>query len=307
MEDSMTSRRTFLQFLGTGLVAPFAVPVDALQLPNAGAAPAAKAVQLFSGLGGVLGLQLYSLRTQMEKDVPGTLKLVRDWGLSEVETAGYYGRTAAAFAEELKRANLTAKSMHAGYDMLRDNLKQAVADAKALGATYVTTAWITHTPPFSIQNAERAAAHFTEWGRALKNEGLGFMYHLHGYEFAPGRNGTLLDTLMDGTPADAVHYEMDVFWVVRGGGDPVALLQKHKGRFPALHLKDMAKGTATGDRTGAAPDNTNVPLGTGMIDYRFVLRAARESGTKLYYIEDEHANVLQQVPKTLEYLGSLTL
>ena len=129
---------------------------DALRVAG-GRAPArrgrrgagAKAVQLFAGLGGVLGLQLYSLRTQMEKDVPGTLKLVRDWGLSEVETAGYYGRTAAAFAEELKRANLTAKSMHAGYDMLRDNLKQAVADAKALGATYVTTAWITHTPPFT--------------------------------------------------------------------------------------------------------------------------------------------------------------
>src|SRR6188508_1865646 len=132
MEEWMTSRRTFLQLLGTGLMAPFALPSEARQLSNAGTAPAAKAVQLFSGLGGVLGLQLYSLRTQMEKDVPGTLKLVRDWGLSEVETAGYYGQTAAAFAEELKRANLSAKSMHAGYDMLRDNMKQAVADAKAL-------------------------------------------------------------------------------------------------------------------------------------------------------------------------------
>ena len=303
----MTSRRSFLQVLGAGLISPFAMPAEARQGAATGAAPGAKAVQLFAGLGGVLGLQLYSLRTQMEKDVPGTLKLVRDWGLSEVETAGYYGRTAAAFAEELKRANLTAKSMHAGYDMLRDNIKQAIADAKALGATYVTTAWITHTPPFTIQNAERAAAHFTEWGRALKNEGLGFMYHLHGYEFGPGKNGTTLDTLLQGTPADAVHFEMDVFWVVRGGGDPAALLRQHKGRFPALHLKDMAKGTATGDRTGTAPDNTNVPLGTGMIDYRFVLPAARESGTKLYYIEDEHVNVLQQVPKTLEYLGGLTL
>ena len=255
----------------------------------------------------MLGLQLYSLRTQMEKDVPGTLKLVRDWGLSEVETAGYYGRTAAAFAEELKRANLTAKSMHAGYDMLRDNMKQAVADAKALGATYVTTAWITHTPPFTSRMPKGPRRISRSGGRALKNEGLGFMYHLHGYEFGPGRNGTTLDTLLQGTPADAVHFEMDVFWVVRGGGDPVALLQKHKGRFPALHLKDMAKGTATGDRTGTAPDNTNVPLGTGMIDYRFVLRAARESGTKLYYIEDEHVNVLQQVPQTLEYLGGLSL
>ena len=274
---------------------------------QAGAAPAAKAVQLFAGFGGVLGLQLYSLRHQMEKDVPATLKMVRDWGLSEVETAGYYGRTAAAFAEELKRANLTAKSMHAGYELLRDDIKQVVADAKALGATYVTTAWIPHKAPFKLDDIERAAVHFTEWGRALKNEGLGFMYHLHGYEFAPGPKGTLLDTLLQGTPADTVHYEMDVFWVVRGGGDPVALFTQHKGRFPALHLKDMAKGTVTGDRTGAAPDDTNVPLGTGMIDYPSVLKAARDAGTKLFYIEDEHQNVVQQVPQTLQYLGTLEL
>lgn len=305
-EAQMTSRRSFLQFLGASLVTPFGLQTGSAPRP-AGSAPGANAVRLFAGLGGILGLQLYSLRHQMEKDVPGTLKLVSDWGLSEVETAGYYGRTAAAFAEELKRANLTAKSMHAGYDLLRDNLKQAVADAKALGATYVTTAWITHKPPFTIDHAKAAAAHFTEWGRALKNEGLGFMYHLHGYEFAPGPQGTLLDTILQGTPADAVHYEMDVFWVVRGGGDPAALLQRHKGRFPALHLKDMAKGTATGDFTGGAPDNTNVPLGTGMIDYPKVLRAARDSGTRLFYIEDEHENVVQQVPQTLRYLGGLKL
>lgn len=296
----MTSRRTFLQLAGAGLIAPFA-PYAAWQKPGA------KAADTFRRFGGVLGLQLYSLRHQMEKDVPGTLALVRDWGLTEVETAGYYGRTAAQFAEELKRAGLTAKSMHVGYDVLRDNLKQAVADAKALGATYATTAWISHKAPFTREHAETAARHFTEWGRALRNEGLRFMYHLHGYEFAPSTEGTLLDTILQSTPADAVHHEMDVFWVVRGGGDPAALLRKYKGRFHALHLKDMAKGTATGDHSGGAPDSTNVPLGTGMIDYRAVLSAARDSGTTLYYIEDENEKVLEQVPQTLQYLGGLTL
>lgn len=295
----MTTRRSFLHLLGAGLVTPFAMQT------GTSSRPAAKAVQLFGAFGGILGLQLYSLRLQMEKDVPGTLAMVRGWGLSDVETAGYYGRTAAAFAEELKRASLKAASMHAGYDQLRDDLKQVVADAKALGVTYVTTAWISHKPPFKREDADRAAAHFTEWGRALKNEGLRFMYHLHGYEFAPGPEGTLLDTILQGTPADAVQYEMDVFWVVRGGGDPAALLKKHPGRFPALHLKDMAKGTATGDYSGGAPDNTNVPLGMGMIDYPAVLRAARDTGTKLFYIEDENEKVVEQVPLTLQYLGGL--
>ena len=302
----MTTRRSFLQLLGAGFVTPFAFQTTK---PSSGKATgaAAKAVQVFGAFGGTLGLQLYSLRHQMEKDVPGTLALVRDWGLTEVETAGFYGRTAAEFAEELKRANLKVTSMHAGYDHLRDNLKQTVSDAKALGATYVTTAWISHQPPFKREDATRAAAHFTEWGRALKNDGLRFQYHLHGYEFVTGPKGTLLDTLLETTPADAVHYEMDVFWVVRGGGDPVAILQRYKGRFASLHLKDMARGTATGDLSGTAPDSTNVPLGTGMIDYRAVLRTARDSGVRLFYIEDENENVLEQVPQTLAYLGNLTL
>lgn len=302
----MTSRRSFLHLLGTGLIAPFAMPVGS-RGSQPGAAPGAKAVQMFGAFGGVLGLQLYSLRRQLDKDVPGTLAMVRGWGLSEVETAGYYGRTAAAFAEELKRANLTAKSMHAGYDVLRDNLKQAVSEAKALGVSYVTTAWIPHDGPFTREHAERAAAHFTEWGRALQGEGFRFMYHLHGYEFASSPEGTLLDTIVQSTPAGMVNYEMDVFWVVRGGADPAAILQRYKGRFAALHLKDMAKGTPTGVVTGQAPESTNVPLGTGMIDYRAVIPAARDTGTKLFYIEDESDEVLAQVPQTLQYLGQLTI
>jgi sugar phosphate isomerase/epimerase len=302
----MTSRRSFLHLLGTGLVIPFASPLGARARQD-GAAPGVKAADVLRRFGGSLGLQLYSLRQQMEKDVPGALARVRGWGLSEVETASFYGRTAAAFAEELKRANLKATGMHAGYELLRDTMKQAVADAKALGVTYVTTAWIPHKAPFTHKNAEAAAKHFTEWGRALKSEGLRFMYHLHGYEFAPGPAGTLLDTILQGTPADTVQFEMDVFWVVRGGGDPVALLERNKGRFAALHLKDMAKGTAVGDFSGAAPDGTNVPLGTGMIDYPRVLRAARDCGTTFFYIEDESENVVEQVPLTLRYLGGLSL
>jgi sugar phosphate isomerase/epimerase len=302
----MTSRRSFLHMVGAGLMTRFGFQSTASSRA-ATTGPAAKAVQMFAAFGGVLGLQLYSLRHQMEKDVPGTLAMVRDWGFNEVETAGYYGRTAAQFADDLKRANLKATSMMAGYDLLRENLKQAIADAKALGATYVTTAWISHKPPFKPEHAEQAAKHFTEWGRLLRAEGLRFMYHLHGYEFATGPHGTLLDTLLQTTPADAVHYEMDVFWVVRGGGDPVAILQRYKGRFPALHLKDMARGTATGDLTGQAPDDTNVPLGSGMIDYRAVLRTARDSGSRLFYIEDENEKVIEQLPQTLRYLGDLTL
>jgi sugar phosphate isomerase/epimerase len=96
-----------------------------------------------------------------------------------------------------------------------------------------------------------------------------------------------------------------VFWVARGGGDPAALLTKYPGRFKLLHLKDLAKGVATGDPTGAAPDETSAVLGTGQLDFPAILRAAKASGVTHYYIEDEHPEAEAQIPKTLEYLRTL--
>ena len=97
---------------------------------------------------------------------------------------------------------------------------------------------------------------------------------MHGYEFGTSPDGTLLDTLMKQSPQKDVAFQMDVFWVMRGGGNPAALLTKYPGRFQLMHLKDIAKGTALGDPTGWAPDETSVPLGQGQVDWPAVLKAA---------------------------------
>ncbi len=98
-----------------------------------------------------------------------------------------------------------------------------------------------------------------------------------------------------------------MFWVVRGGGNPVQLMTKYPGRFKLLHLKDLEKGIATGDPTGAAPDETSVVLGTGQLDFPAIFRAARATGATHFYIEDEHPNAEAQIPKTLEYLRGLKI
>ena len=102
-----------------------------------------------------------------------------------------------------------------------------------------------------------------------------FFYHVHGYEFQPSPDGTLMDTLIKQSPADAVDFQADVFWVVRGGGNPVQLLTTYPGRFKLVHLKDLEKGVATNDPTGSAPDETSVVLGTGQLDFPAILKAAR--------------------------------
>lgn len=277
--------------------------------PNDSPAPAPAAssvhdIDLRGDFKGPLGVQLYSVRDAIAKDVPGTLARVRALGFREVELAGTYGLSASQFRAELDRAGLRATSMHVGYERLRDSLSAVLDEARTLGVEYVGTAWIPHNgATLTEEGAHQAAADFTTWGRAAQDRGLHFFYHVHGYEFVPGPGGALpMDILMRETP-DAVKFEMDVFWISRPGADPVAWLRKYPTRWRLLHLKDMKKGTPTNVNTGSAnPDETEVPVGTGQIDYRGVLRASREIGVEKYYVEDETAQPFATMPLSVQWL-----
>ena len=288
-----SSRRQFLQTLAASAVAgTFTARLGAQGAPSL-------------PVPGVLGLELYSVRQRMAKDIPGTLRIVRGWGFTEVEGGVFQGKTAAETRALLDRHGLKMQSMLTGYDLLAKGVDGVITDAKTLGVTYVGTAWIPHQGPFTRTHADKASADFATWGKALRAAGLRFFYHVHGYEFQPSPEGTLMDTLLTQSPADAVDFQADVFWVVRGGGDPVALLSKYPGRFKLMHLKDLEKGVATNDSTGSAPDETSVVLGTGQLDFPAILRAAKASGVTHYYIEDEHPGAEAQIPRTLEYLRAL--
>jgi len=280
--------------------------------PNASGATVAPVgnedVVLRGDFKGPLGVQLYSVRNAISKDVPGTLARVRALGFREVELAGTYGLTASQFHADLDRAGLRATSMHVGYERLRDSLSAVLDDARTLGVQYVGTAWIPHNDgPLTEEGARRAAADFSAWGRAARERGLQFFYHVHGYEFQPGASGAVpMDILMRETPDDAVKFEMDVFWISRPGADPVAWLRKYPTRWRLLHLKDMKKGTPTNVNTGSAnPEETEVPLGTGQIDYRGVLRTARDVGVEKYFIEDETAEPFATMPLSVQWLATV--
>jgi sugar phosphate isomerase/epimerase len=255
---------------------------------------------------GPLGIQLWSVRDYIPKDIPGTLKKVHDWGFREVELAGTYGQTPAQFRQALDRAGLRATSMHVDFNRLRDSTSAALADAKALGVEYIGTAWLPHEGAFTEQMARQFAADFNRIGKAARAQGLTFFYHTHGYEFQPTANGTIpFDVLMKESNPDDVKFEMDVFWVTRPGQDPVALLKKYPNRWIALHVKDMAKGTPTNDFSGGAPASAEVPVGTGMIDYPAVLRTAQEIGVQKFYIEDETTDPLNNIPKSVAWMQTV--
>jgi sugar phosphate isomerase/epimerase len=257
--------------------------------------------------GGRLGLELYSVRNELKKDLAGTLKMVRDWGFEEVELAGFPAMKAEDAAAALRTAGLRAVSAFVDYDKFRGDFAGVVRDARALGNEYLICGWIPHQKLLTRADVDKAIASFNQWGAAAAREKLRLGYHIHGYEFQASPDGTLLDTLVKNTDPQHVDYEMDIFWVVRGGGDPVALLNQYGSRIRLVHLKDMQRGTPTNDPTGQAPDEASVTLGTGTIDVPGVLKAATKARVKWYFVEDEHPEAVKQIPQSLEYLQRLKI
>jgi sugar phosphate isomerase/epimerase len=286
-EVSMTTRRSFL-----GAVAGGAAAATGLR----GVAHAA------GGAKPPLGLQLYSLRALLARDVPGTLRQVRDWGFEEVETFGPFG---AEIASPLKAAGLKVRAMHIGYDRLEKDLAGVLRDADAVGATTIVNPSlpVRARPRASREEILKAAESFAQWSKACRTAGKRFGYHIHGQEFGPAPEGTLFDVLAKESGPD-VGFEADVYWVAFGGGDPVDLMNKYSGRIWFTHLKDMAKGIAPTSEA-ALREESKVVLGTGQIDVKGIVAASPKAGVEIHYIEDESADPVGQIPKSVAYYRSL--
>lgn len=250
-----------------------------------------------------VGLQLYSLRNQFKEDIPSTLKLINDWGITVVEGGDSYGMPEEEFKGLLAKNNLKVVSIGAGFNELANAPEQVVKKAKSYGATYVMCAWIPHDGNnFGIEDTQKAVEVFNSAGKILRDNGLKLAYHAHGFEFRPYKDGTLFDYMAE--HAKYFDFEMDVYWVHHGGEDPLKLLRKYPSKFILLHLKDMEKGTKK-DNTGHADVETNVVLGTGEVDIAGVVAEAKKMGIKYMFIEDECSRVVDQVPKSLRYLEGL--
>lgn len=271
------------------------------------AADAAHEIRYTGDFDAPLGVQLWSFREEAKKDPVAMLRMVRRMGLTHVETAGLYGMTAARFAEELRNAGLRATSMHVGYDELKNDPAAVIANAKALGAKYVGIAWYPHDrgTGFTEADARRAIADFNQFGRTMKDAGLTFFYHNHGYEPVPYGDGTLLDLMIRETDPALVSFEMDVLWTFLPNVDPAALIRRHPGRFKLMHIKDMKPGVPRGSLAGGIPDEQKAPIGEGQVNWAEVMAAAERDGLEHYYIEDETTDPVRNAPKSIAHLERL--
>lgn len=257
-----------------------------------------------------IGLQTYTFRNSFPKNILATLDTIKAMGIKELEAGPPKGMTAQEFRKACDERGLKIPSTGGGYDQLVKNPQATIEQAKILGARYVMCAWIPHERGnFNLENAKKAVADFNAIGKAMKENGLTFCYHNHGYEFkkygdGASTPGTLMDYIIQNTNPEYVSFEMDILWTIHGGGDPVALLKKYGSRWKLMHLKDLKKGVV-GDGSGGTPPENDVVLGEGQADFVGILKEANRIGIRHFFIEDESNDEYVQVPKSIAYLKSL--
>ena len=238
------------------------------------------------------GLQLYTVREAMRADVERTLALVAEAGYAEVEFAGHFGRTPIQIRDAVAAAGLRAPSAHIDLESISARWPETLADAVTAGYDYLVLPWI---PP-ELRSAEgyaRLADVLNRAGAVAQDAGIGLAYHNQEYDFAPVGDGTGLHELLARTDPGLVALQLDVFWAVRGGRNPEALLERYDGRVRMLHVKDMAA------------DGAMVDVGAGTIDYPRLLRRSTGVVSHAFVEHDEPADPFASARASLRYLRSI--
>lgn len=243
-----------------------------------------------------IGLQLYTVRRVAAKDLAGTLAQVARIGYKEVELAGLYNHTAAEFHDLLERNRLSAPSSHLAITAIETDAAKTFADAKTLGHQWLTVPsmpWAT-IPIQTADDWKAVAKRFNNAGAKTKDAGFRFAYHNHNLELRNLGGGTTpLDVLVAETDPALVSFEMDLYWVVNGGGNPLAFLAKYPGRFKMLHVKDSA-----------GSDHQIVDVGAGDIDFKTIF--ARAKGVEHYFVEHDHpTDEIASITASYKYLANL--
>jgi len=236
------------------------------------------------------GIQLYSLREQLPKNVKGVIGKVAKAGYKEVETfgydakTGYWGLHSKDFAKLLKDNGLSSPSGHYGIDSFFGNgdtedLKRYMEVANIIGQSYIIISSLNGEFIKTVDECKTVAEKMNKAADLLKTANLKLGYHNHNFEWKPlGGGATFYDTILKETDPKLVHMEMDIFWVVRAGQNPIEILEKHSGRYAFVHVKDRDK----------VKTDLNTEIGKGSIDFKAIIPKAKAAGVKHFMMEQEN-------------------
>lgn len=291
------NRRTFLTRLGAGLaVAPMTARAFA---QTRHISP--------------IGVQLYTVRTLMEKDFEGTIAKVAAVGFTEVEFAGYFNKAPKDVRAILDRHKLAAPSAHVDYATLTGKTSEVIETSQAIGHKFVVCPYIDDALRGGEDAWKKIADGLNKAGEATRKAGIQLAYHNHHFEFVPVNGKEPFDVLLAAADPNLVKIEMDLCWMAVAGRDPLAYFAKYPGRFPMVHVKGIKKLPANvGKATTMLPFEQVMPditeVGDGPIDWKRTFAQAQKAGIQHYFIEhDQPASPIESITASYKYLSNLTV
>lgn len=270
-----------------------------------------------------IGLQLYSIREDLEKDMDATLKAVKDMGYDYVEFAGFYGKPAEEVKAILNKYGIEAVSVHQGCGEWENKGQEAIDYLKTIGVKYCAIPWYEKEKLYDEDGFKSAIDAISKFGTALKENGISLLYHNHDFEFEKAPNGEyVFDNIYSSVSADILRPEMDVCWIKYAGEDPCKYIEKYDG-MKVLHLKDFtAKKLKSGpvyalisndggEASSADSDDNGFefrPVGYGIQDFPAILESAEKAGIEYVIVEqDAHPerSALEDAKLAIDYLKSI--
>ena len=237
-----------------------------------------------------IGIQLYTLREQIKAEgIEAILKKVSDTGYKWIEPFGYEDRkflekTPTEFKKICEDLGMNVPSVHSvtevsssgGKEAIIDQMKTTAEDAIAIGSKYLVWAFLKPEDRTSMDDYKRHIETWNKFGEVCKESGIQFAYHNHDFEFIEFDGIKPYDVIMKETDADLVKFELDLYWIIKGGYDPVEYFKKGPGRFHLWHVKDMYP-----------EDQHFAPVGKGNIDFKKIFNARETSGMKYFFVEQD--------------------
>lgn len=260
-----------------------------------------------------LGLQVWTVRNELERDLPGTLRAIKAAGYAQIElmrtlNAHDFVPTARELGLGLSSAFIDWTSLaQPGPDSPAD-LDRTLAIARELRLKYLVFGYLGKGTRETVTQMRGHAAAANAFGRRCRDAGIQLCYHHHSFEFAPLADGrtTGWEILLDEFDPRLVQLELDVFWVSIAGHDPVKMLHDLRGRVAQVHLKDLQPGLAPHWDEGTVPPDAFRELGRGCLDWPAILTACAETGVIQCHVEqDQSPDPLASLRVSHDYLRGL--
>ena len=282
------NRRTFVKSIAAAGLAGMSGSFNALA--------AASNINVMGKLNNI-SLQLYTVRSLMRENVEQTVADVAKIGYSQVEFAGYYDRSASEIKNMLDENGLTSPSTHVDLNMVQgDNLKALIEFSHTVGHKYLIVPFLQPEERETIDQYKKLTESFNRIGEECKKTGLKLAYHNHEFEFKAIDGVVPMDIMLNESDADLFNIQMDLYWAIDAGINPVGYFKRYPGRFPLCHVKDM---------TG---DGRMVDVGSGAVDFAKIFAHSELAGLEHYVVEhDQPENPLESVTNSFKALRDMTV